>query len=50
MVKKESKTGATADKQADRQSAAGSQVYLVWGEAQGPQGSIVGIHRLQEAS
>lgn len=41
------KTGVTKDRQTN---AADSQVYLVWGQAQGPQGSIMGVYSLQKAS
>ncbi len=38
------------DREAEKQSAVVRQVYLVWSEAQGPQGSIMSVHSLQEAS
>lgn len=49
-VRTRSKTGVNTDRQVEQQRAAGSPVYLVWSEAQGPQGSTMSIHSLQEAS
>lgn len=36
--------------QINGQSVGGCLVYLVWGQAQGPQSSVMSIHCLQEAS
>lgn len=44
MVRNSNKKGKTG------LADAGGRVYLVWGQAQGPQCSIMGIHCFQKAS